>query len=564
LPAATRKSPNALGRLLGAAGDEWRATPFYRLMLGGADPDRIGQWGKDPRAGNARRGDEILRGRWRIGAERFVGSHHLPWSAPPPSPHFSARLHSFSWLADVAATSGNSGLAISDYISSWCSAFGEWHAEAWAPELVAERLYAWLCHGRSAFEAGDPVRRPALMRSFGRQARHLALACGDLQSPAARLKAGATLTMAGCTGIPDCERLLDLGVEMLEEACAAQILSDGGHASRSPQQLADALCDFIAADNALVRRAVESPKLLRDAMPKMAGMLRFLSLGDGRLACFNGGGEEEARTLDAIISEFDGGSRVFQVAPQSGYHRLSAQDLMLVMDCAAAPPATYGDRAHAGALSFELSCGADRMIVNVGSHGDLDPKWRAAGRATNGHSTLVVDDALSAEFERVGRGAARPRGPQVSARRNDDDDGARIEGQHDGYKTDYGLIHRRTVYVDKAGLDIRGVDTLSRPSGERKTADRWRPPYAVRFHLHPDVSVSLGEKGFVFLETAGSQWRLRTDASKVAIEDSVYLSSADGPAKARQIVLAGEADPNGIGEAAPNRVRWAFTRLDTP
>jgi uncharacterized heparinase superfamily protein len=564
LPDATRKSPGALGKLLGAASDEWRATPFYRMTLGGADPDRIGQWGKDPRIGDAARGEEILRGRWRIGAERLAKPHHTPWGAPPPSPHFSARLHSFFWLGDVAAVGGRANAAITDYIQSWSDGFGDWHAEAWAPELVAERLFAWLCHGRAAFETGDPTLRLALMRTFGRQARHLAIACADIQSPTARLKAGATLTMLGCTSIPDGDRLLDVGVELLEEACASQFMSDGGHLSRSPHNLAEALCDLLAADDALVRRAIESPKLIRDLMPKMASMLRFLSLGDGGLACFNGGGEGEAATIKAITGEFEGELRAFRFAPQSGYHRLAEKDLALVFDGGAAPPVHYGDRAHAGCLSFELSCGAERMLVNVGSQLELDPKWRAAGRATNGHSTLVVDDALSAEFERLGRGAARPRGPaQVIAKRNDDDEGARIEGQHDGYRADYGLIHRRVVYMAKAALDLRGVDTLSRPAGEKKTTDAWRPPFAIRFHLHPDIVATMAEENVAYIETpSGGRWRFRTDAPAFRFEESVYLGGADGPARTRQIVLGGEADPNGLGEGPPNRVRWAFTRLD--
>jgi uncharacterized heparinase superfamily protein len=403
------------------------------------------------------------------------------------------------------------------------------------------------------------------MRSFGRQARHLAVAAGDLSYPPARIKAGAALTLCGCSGIPDGDRLLDAGVELLEEACAQQFLPDGGHLSRAPEILAEALCDLIAADNALVRRAIESPKLLRDAMPKMAAMLRFLSLGDGALACFNGGGECNAATVNRAVAEFEGEMRRFTVAPQSGYHRLGAKDLALVMDCAAAPPSLYGDRAHAGCLSFELSSGLDRMIVNVGSQLELDPQWRAAGRATNGHSTLVVDDALSAEFERVGRGAARPRGPgQVAAKRTDDDDGARIEASHDGYRADYGLIHRRTIYIDKSGADLRGVDSLSRPMAEKKSAAPQRAPFAIRFHLHPEVNARLGEAGAALIECPGTggAWRLKTDAARMHFEDSVYLGAPDGPQRTRQIVLSGAADPNGTGDGPPNRVRWAFTRVD--
>ncbi|MGE3867560.1 MAG: heparinase II/III family protein, partial [Hyphomonadaceae bacterium] len=375
----------------------------------------------------------------------------------------------------------------------------------------------------------------------------------------------AALTLAGCAGMPEGERLLDLGVELLEEACAGQFLPDGGHLSRSPQALAEALCDLIAADDALLRHAVETPRLIREVMPRIAGMIRFLTLGDGALACFHGGGEGSAATINAITREFEGEMRPFKVAPQSGYHRLAAQGVVMVLDGASAPPAAYGDRAHAGCLSFEMSTGPDRLIVNVGSQLELDPQWRAAGRATNGHSTLVVDDALSAEFERVGRGAARPSGPTASARLVDDEEGARIEGQHDGYRADYGLIHRRTIYIHQGGADIRGLDSLTRPANLPRVTEKWRPPFAIRFHLHPEVEVSLGEPGVAVIQApSGPRWRIRTDGVRMRLEDSVYLGGAEGPARTQQIVLLGNADPNGVGDGPPNRVRWAFTRLDRP
>jgi uncharacterized heparinase superfamily protein len=565
MPAATN-APGALGKLLGAATDEWRATPFYRMMLRGADPDRIMQWGKDPRVGDGDHGAEIVAGTWRIASERLNGNNLFPWSAPPPSPHFSARLHSFSWLRDVAALGPTARECIAMQILSWVSGFGEWHPQAWAPELVAERLFAWLCHGKPAFEGGDPVMRPALMRSFGRQARHLHLAAGDLREPNARIKAGAVLTMVGCAGVPESERFLDLGLAMLGEACAAQFSPDGAHLSRAPENLCEALCDMIAADDALVRHAIETPAPVRETMVRMAGMLRFLRMGDGGLACFQGGGEGVPATIDRAFAEFEGAQRPFTVAPQSGYHRLEAGPVILIIDAGAAPPAGFGDRAHAGCLSFEWSSGPDRLVVNVGASLELAPEWRVAGRATNGHSTLVLDDALSAEFEqpRLGRGPARPVGPpHVTAKRTDDEEGAWIEAQHDGYRAAYGLIHRRTIYVDKAGRDIRGLDSLSRPVTQSRASDPWRPPFTIRFHLHPKVQAEVVEKGTAVLAAPnGEKWRLRTDAARMRIEDSVYLGHGDGPQRTRQIVLLGNAEPNGAGDAPPNRVRWAFSRLD--
>jgi hypothetical protein len=76
--------PRAWRGLLAAASEEWRATPFYKLMLRGADPEGIRQWGRDPRLGDFARGMDIVRGQWRIASEKLPGMNATPWSAPPP------------------------------------------------------------------------------------------------------------------------------------------------------------------------------------------------------------------------------------------------------------------------------------------------------------------------------------------------------------------------------------------------------------------------------------------------------------------------------------------------
>ena len=474
--------------LLAGAAEEWRTTPFYRMMLNGADPDRLTRWGTDPRRGDQARGRDIIRGIWRIGAERLAGEHPLPWSLVHPSPHFTARLHSFGWLADLAAVGPTSRETAARLVESWVIEFGEWHPRAWAPELTAERLFAWLCHGRAAFEHGDPAVRPMLMRSFGCQARHLRMAAKDIRDPLARLKAGAALTIAGASGAPEGDRLLDEGVEILIEACASQFLSDGGHRSRNPEALMEALGDLIAADDALARAGLETEEIIRAILPKAADMVRFFRLSDGRLACFNGGGEGQTQVLAAVMQAAGGEGRNFNYAPQSGYQRLAAGDTVVVMDVAGGPPLRFGERAHAGALAFELSHGADRVICNVGSAFDLDAAWRAAGRATNGHSTLIVADALSARFEQVRgqRGAARPAGPVVSAKRFEDDEGAHIEASHDGYRAEFGYAHRRILSLDPTGRRVSGMDALEPPPRASGRAAK-RAPFSIRFHLHTDV-----------------------------------------------------------------------------
>ncbi len=542
-----------------AAGEHWRANPFHRGRLGDGGPDRIGAYGDDPRVGDAERGRELGHGIWRIGAERIAGEQTLPWRARHPSRHFSARLHSFSWLIDLAAVGASAHARMAELFDSWVADHGEWDELAWDPEITAERLFAWLCWGQPAFEQGAPEQREALMRSAARQARLLLIAQTELsERHLGSIKAGAALVLAAAAGFPDAERLAEQGEEMLIEACAKQFLPDGGHFSRAPEVLAEALCDFVTAAHAMP----ETPVTLRDALPRFANMLRLLRLGDGGLGCFHGGAEGAPASIDAALARVSGEVRAFQFADRSGYQRLEAGPLRVLFDVGGAPPLSFSERAHASALAFELSSESERLIVNVGAGRELEPAARMAARATNGHSTLIVADALSATLEESRRkGPARLVGPNLDdVRRASDDSGVTVQGRHDGYRDKFGLLHRRYMFIDHAGGNLRGIDELIRPTRLKGGSSKKTIPFVARFHLHPDVQARLLEKQMALLETRGGQrWRLRTDAPNMSLAPSIYWGGR-APRETLQLVLAGDADPMGHGLAPPNRVRWALTR----
>ncbi len=541
---------------------EWRANPFHRMRLGDAAPEQIAAWGEDPRVGDTERGRDLGRGVWRIAGERLAGEHSLPWRARHPSRHFSARLHAFVWLVDLAAVGPSAHARIAELIKSWVEHYGEWDELAWDPELTAERLYAWLTWGRPAFEFGAPERREELSRATARQARLLMVSQNELADRRlGSIKAGAALVLAGAAGMPDAERMTEQGEEMLIEACAQQFLPDGGHLSRSPEALAEALCDILTACAALA----DPPPVVRETPPKLANMLRMLRLGDRGLACFNGGAEGSALSIDAALARVGGEARTFLFAERSGYQRLEAGATVAVMDVGAAPPLSYSERAHASALAFEMSSESERLVVNVGATRELAPAMRMAARATNGHSTLILGDALSAILEgpRLGRGNARMLGPNLDdVRRSADESGVTVQGRHDGYREKFGLLHRRYLFLDAEGRNLRGIDEMIRPMKLRGGPTRKPIPFVVRFHLHPDVRARPFEQNALMLETPrGQRWRFRTDAPGMAISASTYWGGR-APRETHQIVLSGEADPMGHGLAPPNRVRWALARLE--
>lgn len=553
-------SPSRRPARAASQSEPWRANPFHRRRLGDEAPDRILAWGADPRVGDAARGREVGAGIWRVGAEKLAGEHPLPWDAPHPSRHFTARLHTFSWLIDLAAVGPSAHARIADLFDSWVERYGAWDDLAWDPELTAKRLFAWLTWGRAAFEMGAPEQRLALMRSAARQARLLMLAESELgERHLGSIKAGAALVLAANAGFPDQERLREQGEELLIEACAKQFQPDGGHMSRSPEALAEVLFDLLTAHDALP----DPSPILEDSLPKLANMLRMLRLGDGGLACFHGGSEGWPASIDAALARINGDVRAFQFANHTGFQRLEAGPLRVLFDVGGAPPLPYSDRAHASALAFELSSETERLIVNVGAARELAPDARMAARATNGHSTLVLNDALSATFVEPRRGKGPPQliGPNLDdVRRSSDESGITVQGRHDGYRNAFGLLHRRYIFIDHMGTNLRGIEELIRPVKQKGGPYKGALTYVVRFHLHPSVRTRLIEHQMALLETPnGQRWRLRTDAPNIAIQPSIYWGGRV-LAESHQIVLYGEADPLGHGLSPPNRIRWALAR----
>jgi uncharacterized heparinase superfamily protein len=217
------------------------------------------------------------------------------------------------------------------------------------------------------------------------------------------------------------------------------------------------------------------------------------------------------------------------------------------MDAGAPPPPGLDEHAHAGALSFELSVGKERLVVNCGAYAGPNLSWREASRTTAAHSTVVVEDVNSAELLPGGGIGARP--TRVTAQRREQDGNVWIDAEHNGYARAFGLVHKRRLFLAAAGDDLRGEDTLEGP-GHRKIA--------VRFHLHPQVKASVVPNGTVLLRSAGgSGWRMRAAGGVTNLQESVYLGIGGEIRRTEQIVISAVTR----GEGA--QIKWAFTRLSS-
>ncbi|MGO8914797.1 MAG: heparinase II/III family protein [Stellaceae bacterium] len=515
---------------------------LYHVSLWGPAPAQPAFSLEPARSGDAALGAELRAGTFRFAGE-CVATGMPPWTAAL-RPAFLAELHGFAWLADLAALGdGAAWAAARAWTADWLERCDGWDAVAWRADVVGNRLIAWISYWpRIAGAAEDKALAARLCASLAHQMRHLAR-IGRREAPGVRrlVALAGLIAAAAALGYPG---KLERGLRQLARETDAQLLPDGGHVERSPRAQLGALEALIAARAALVARQAEVPPALQSAIDRAAPMLRFFRHGDGALALFNGADEETAETVERVLAHAEARGRAPHSAPHVGFQRLQAGRSLVIVDTGAPPAPGLDSDAHAGTLSFEMSHGRERLIVNCGAYHGPDAQWRAVARASAAHSTLVVADTNSAEI-RAGGGLGRKPG-QVRCERAEQDGAQWIAASHDGYVPLFGLTHHRQLFLSADGEDLRGEDRLSGPAGHG---------FVLRFHLHPAVQASLTQDGGTALLrlASGVGWRLRAQGAVMSLAESIYLGGGE-PRKSQQLLLDGHV---GTGGAT---VKWALRR----
>jgi len=496
----------------------------------------------NPWPGDATRGRTMLAGQIALAGET-IDAGNSPWTAHAQEPWLAA-MHSFEWLRDLRAVGGDAARRHARLLTTaWLDRRPKRSDIAWRPDVTGARLANWIAFHDFFCASAEDSFRSRLFGSLSGQARGLLRALpGELTGAPLLLAIKGLLASGVC--LAGGEARVALADKLLMRELPRQILPDGCHAERSPTVHAAVLGALIDIRALYKAGRLPMPEMLQHAIDRMTPALRFFRHGDGGLALFNGSQEGEPLLLDTILTQADARGRPLKHAPQGGFDRMAMGRTIVIVDSGAPAPAKLDRRAHAGISSFEMSVGRERFIVNCGAYPGVGP-WRSALAATAAHSTLAIADTN--QLELLEGGGVRRRPPSVESHREDSKEGLLVEICHTGYSA-LGLTHRRRLFLGDGGDDFRGEDSLI-GSGAK--------PFAIRFHLHPDVHVSLTGTGRTALLRLGdgSGWRFRCDTDAVTLDDSVYLGIGATPRRCDVIVVSGHTTGNN-----ETTIRWGFRR----
>lgn len=526
---------------------------FARLGARGPVPEGPVYVYRDPWKGDAAQGARLVAGRFRFDRAEYVLTPGR-WGSPSWPRPVRDWFDGFSWLRDLRMLGTDEArLAARALIAEWLgqSAGGRLTIDA---TVTGERLAAWLCNHEFCMASADRRLQRRLMERMQMEARTVA-ALLPLPPSGWRGLCALRGLLAASLAMPEQTGFMSRFLRYLPAEIDRLALADGTVAERSPEAQFQAARELTEM-SVMFRTAHSSlPPLINTALDRLCPVLRAMRHGDGGLAVFNGAGERRAEEIEDVLALGSRQRLVAPAMPEGKFIRVALGKALLIVDAGPPPPASCDRAAHAGTLSFEFSHHRHRLFVNCGSA--LTGPWEAALRRSAAHTLLVADGHSSSDFGADGRITRRP--AHVTSEHQTDGKAHWLDLSHDGYHPVLGVKWTRRLYLGAEGEDLRGQEVLE---GERLT------PFALRFHVHPEVSVTRDDED-VILRAGGTIWRFRQKGGVLAVEDDVYLARGERET-ARQIVVT--QLPGGDGEEAgaekgegPRRftrtVTWLLERI---
>ncbi|HEO69803.1 MAG TPA: hypothetical protein ENN80_00955 [Candidatus Hydrogenedentes bacterium] len=437
---------------------------------------------------------------WRRGEFSFLNDlRSMPdgpdWQCSDVSRLWLYHLHYFDYVRDLAMIRADDAELVRGWMEDWIGDNSMGASPGWDAFVIASRLLNWLT-ALSVF----PIGSKQLIRSIVQQAAYLSTHIEHDVRANHLLKNAVALVVTGhALGADGAGRhALAVGRPLLERELAEQILADGGHYERSLMYHCHVLEDLLVVDAALGGTCA----CVREGIAAMTRFLAATLHSDGEIPLFGDAALHTRMGPEALIALACASCGM--LAPErknvpvslepSGFYIVPLGNLQARLIVKAGPPGPRCQlgHAHADALSFELTLGSRRVIVDTGTPTYEAGFWRDYCRASRAHNTVCMDERDPLECWggfRVGRRYAVAKHYWGKHRR-----GWQLTASHDGLRP---WTHRRSVFLCDGCFWVV-VDEVDGPESGEATS---------RLHFHPDV----------VLDEADGVWRARADGCELAV-----------------------------------------------
>ncbi len=470
------------------------------------------------------------------------------WNNKNITPKDFKKLNNFYWFFSLDLKSSKQ--TTQKIISNWIKNNYKYHNKSWEFDITSKRIISWLSSHNLTYDESSKEYQNLFNRMIQKQANHLMSEINKSELVDDKMIGCAAILLVGLC-YKDKKNYLLFGLDLLKKISKLSLDTYGFPKSRSIKQLVFYLKYFILIREWFKEAQIPIPEQIDEAIYYLGQGYAFIWQNVGADILFNGNNISNNSELDHYLKrlgyKFKNENKEF-----GGYAILKNKKNSLVMDVGSTPNSKFTKDYQSGALSFEIISNGKKLISNCGYYGRKNSKLNELSKSTATHSTLIIDDHSSCQFQKndhlnfIVNNGLKVIKKNIVFEKNY----WKICASHNGYLKKYNSIHEREIEFYPEQFKFVGTDKILSKKANHNIK------FEIRFHLEPNVKLMKTQDNktiLIKLETEG--WKFTCDNFDINIDNGLYFGNKNSYTQNQNIFISG------IFNNKNNTINWKLTKI---
>ena len=440
-------------------------------------------------------------------------------------------LHSFFWLFTIDLKSSKK--ITQSIILNWIDQNQVYNSKNWEIDILSKRVIAWISNSKLSYDDSDNFYKEKFNINIKKQVNHLINEITRSNWVDDKMIGCAAIILAGLSYKDN--KYLDYGLNLLQKIKNFSFDKHGFPKSRNIRQLIFFLKYFVLIREWLKESQNEIPEYLNEIIFYLGQSYNFFWQNINQNLLFNGNHKGQNDSFDKYLKlhnyNFKSDNNEY-----GGYVILKNKNAIISMDLGGLPEKKFSNNYQSGALSFEFFFNNSKLISNCGYFQNYKHQLNSISKNSATHSTLILDNRSSCKFKKDIDGSLKINQDfkiskkSVIFKKNH----WSIEGYHEGYLKEYGVVHERCLEYFSDKYEIVGTDKLIKKK-KFKTSN-----FEIRFHFEPSTKITKTQEGkSILIELENSGWKFSCEGYKIDVETGLYFGNKNSFTENQNIFISG-------------------------
>ena len=457
------------------------------------------------------------------------------------------KLHNFYWLFTIDLKSSNN--ITQSIIYKWIQKNKNYKRKNWEIDILSKRVISWISNSQITYDGSDDNYKFQFDEIINKQVNHLINEIDRSEI--------VNDKMLGCTAIIITgisyknEKFLFNGLNLLKKIINSSFDNQYFPKSRNIRQLVFYLKYFVLIRELLKDSFNNIPEYLDEIIFYLGKAYNFIWGYSKKNLLFNGNHESDQSDFDKYLTlhryKFNNEDKEL-----GGYGILKNKSATIIMDIGPSVEKNFSSSFQSGPLSFEFFFKDKKVITNSGYFQNYQHQLNQISKSTAAHSTLIIDNSSASSFKKNQLGLnIVNKGYKITNKKIVYEKNFwSIRGLHDGYLSNYGVMHERTLEFYPEINKIIGKDKLIKKKNF-KSAN-----FDIRFHLMPETKITkLQDEKTVLVELENSGWRFFSNDGSIGIETGLYFGKKNNFKENQNIFI------NGSMNSDDQLIEWELNKV---